>query len=182
MHHPNGILIASLAHQVLGRLVNLEEQEAGKKHEERQATDGDDKVPPAHVLLPRARLVLLAREVAQQGPRDQGADDLGDGPVDGEDGEEVLVRGREELEEYGRVHREVAADAKGPQGVEDADGGKVWGAGGDEAPDGGEAEGEVEGPFASDWLSLVLDVCTEDCVTKLQRTNVTAETPEHGPC
>lgn len=112
-----------------------------------------------------ARLILLTREVTQQRPRDQRANDLRDGPVDGQDGEEVLVRPREKLEKYGRVHWQVPADAEGPQGVEDADGCKVWGAGGDEAPDGGEPEGEVERPSASDWLLSVLDTQNRQIVT-----------------
>lgn len=150
VHDPNGVLVAALAHEILGTLVYGEEEEAREEHEHGDAAHGEDKVAPAHVVGLGARLLALGTgEAAEQRPGDEAGNDLGDGPVDGENGEEELVRLREELEEDGRVDGEVAAHAEGPHGGKDTGGGEGRGASGDQAPDGGEAKGKVEGPFAA---------------------------------
>lgn len=161
MHDANSLVVQALAHEVLGRLENGEQEKASAEHQQRQTTHSDQEIPPAQVVGPQALVGGLgAREVPQQRPRDQVRDDLGDGPVDGQDGEEVLVGPGQELEEDGRVDGEVAADAEGPEGREDADGGEGGGGGGDEAPQGSQAERQVEGPAAPE--------------------DVAPEAPEHG--
>ena len=147
----HSLLVASLAHEILGRLEDSEGDKTDQEHEQRQPTQRDEKIPPPHVLRLGARLLLLlAGVVAQQRPRDEVGDDLGDGPVHGQHRQQVLVRGREELEEDGRVDGEVPAHAKGPQRGEGGDGGEVGASRRDETPDGGEAEGQVEAPFAAE--------------------------------
>lgn len=150
VNDPDSFLVAALAHQVLGRLKNGEANESHHKHEEGKTAHRNDEIAPAHVLTARTvPIVLAARQAAQQGPSDQRSHDLSDGPIDGQDRQQVLVGAWQELEEDGRVDGEVAADAKGPEGGKDADGSKVGGAGSNHAPDGGKAQGQVKTPFAT---------------------------------
>jgi hypothetical protein len=63
------ILVATLAHEVLWRLVDVEDEEADKEHDECETSHGDDEPPPPGVLLASARrLGRLAGEVTQQWP------------------------------------------------------------------------------------------------------------------
>lgn len=103
---------------------------------------------PSHVLASRADLILLTREVTEQGPRDQRGHHLRDGPVDAEDGEEILMARRKKLQEDGAVHGQVAADAKAPKGREDPNGGEVGRASRDHPPDGSGPEGGIEADLA----------------------------------
>ena len=63
------------------------------------------------------------------------------------------MRGREELEEDGTVHREITANSERPQGGKAANGSKVGRAGSNHAKDGGHAKGEVEGPAPTENIA-----------------------------
>ena len=66
------VLVSPLAHVVLGRLVNVEDEEADDEADERDAPCDDDEVPPAHILASGAGgLGLLAGVATEQGPGDE---------------------------------------------------------------------------------------------------------------
>ena len=82
VHDAHGLVVAALAHEVLGRLVDGEEHEADEEHQHCDAPHGDHKVAPPEVGGPRAHRALLARVVAQQRPGDQRGHHLRQRPVD----------------------------------------------------------------------------------------------------
>lgn len=161
MHDPNSLLIQSLAHKILGRLKNREEDKPDDELDQRDSTHGDNEVSPSHIIRSMANCVLLTREVGQNWPSDERRHDLCHRPIHRQDRQEELVGSREELEEDGGIDGEVSPNSKTPQGSPDANGSEVGRASCNHAEDGRHAQGGVKCPAT-----------TED---------VASETPEHGP-
>ena len=183
MHDPHRVCVFSSSHQELGRLEQGEEEEAAEEHDHRHPAHGDHEVPPPEVLGLGARLrLLLTGMVAQQRPGDERGDELRKRPEDGEDGEEVLVRAGEEFEEDGAVDGQVAAYSDGPEGGEAADRCEVGGAGCDEAEDGGDADGEVEGPAPAEYVAcnFALISYPRGIILGGAVRSLTSKTPEYG--
>lgn len=82
LNDTDGLLVTALAHEILWRLVDLEEGKSDDEHEQRQAAHGEDEISPSHILALRTRLILLTREISQQRPRNQRRNNLRNRPID----------------------------------------------------------------------------------------------------
>lgn len=130
------ILLAALAHQKLGRLVESEDEIAGEEDEECHGTDDDDHVPPAHIARNRAAgLAILNGVTGGQGCFTSvlGSSTVGDGRCDNytdwlphtQQRHEVATLRRHELECNSGVDGDVAAETNACKEVDAADGSVV---------------------------------------------------------
>lgn len=151
LHHADSLLVLALVHEELGAFTEVEQEEPQAEHGEGDASQREEEVAPAHVVVaPAARhLATIAatcggggvvvtrrervgfREVGaaghgrDEGEGDGGTEDHADGLEDGQGGEEKAFVLGEELERDGRVDGDVAAHAETDEGCEDEEGGVV---------------------------------------------------------
>ena len=59
----------------------------------------------------------------------------------------------EEFEKDGRIDGKIAPNADRPQGCKTSDGGEIWRARRDQSKNGGDADGEIEGPASSEDIA-----------------------------
>lgn len=71
MDSSNGLLLAATREKVLGRLIEVEEEETADEHEECDGTKSEGKISPAHVLFLSAWAFLWASIVRDESPGKQ---------------------------------------------------------------------------------------------------------------
>jgi hypothetical protein len=160
MNNLDRILVPTFAHEKLWRLKYREDDEAQEEFNHTDSTHNDNEVSPTHILRMSTHGVLLTSEITKYGPGNQGSNDLGEGPINRQDRQEILMRTWKKLEKNGRIHGQVAANAKAPESCKAANGSKVRRTGSDESKDASDTQRKVEGPFTA--------------------KDVAAKAPEHG--
>ena len=160
MNNLDRILVPTFAHEKLWRLKYREDGEAQEELNHTDSTHSNDKVSPTHILRTSTDGALLTSEVAKYGPGNQGSNDLGEGPINRQDCQEILMRTWKKLEKNCRIHGQVAANAKAPESCKAANGSKVRRTGSDESKDASDTQRKVEGPFTA--------------------KDIAAKAPEHG--
>lgn len=163
----DGLRVLAAIEEKLGRLPEVEDDEAQDEDAQRDGPEGEEEMSPARVggagaavgargdVATRGQRVGLgevgrAGLVRNKGKGDDAADDDADGLEDGQAGEEEALVLRDELEGNGGVDGDVSAHAKANKGREDQEGGVTVGSTQAEPKDGGDEARQVEGPAAAD--------------------------------
>lgn len=161
LQHLDGVGVPAAKQQKLGRLLELEEEEARDPRRDGDGPNRKHGVAPAPIValaaagLPggdvAARLeVGGARVVWDEAVGDGGADDDAEGLKDGQRGEEPTLAARQQLEADGGVDGDVAADADADKGRQHQHAVVRVRRPQADAKDAGDQHREVEGPVPPD--------------------------------
>ena len=94
----NGFSVPAAAHEVFGGFVEGEEDEAAEEHDHCEQAHRDHEPAPAEVFgFGAHRVGFLTGVVAEERPGNKACEELGEGPEDREDRQEVLVRAGEKF-------------------------------------------------------------------------------------
>lgn len=93
----------------------MEEKEASAEHAERNGTQGEDQVAPAHVVPLGAVLVPGAAEGGNISPGKEATDQLTNRPPDTQHGQEVAGCTGQEFQEGGAINGQVTANTRPKQ-------------------------------------------------------------------
>lgn len=168
VHHLDGFLVLTLVHEELGALTKPEDEAAQDEDGQRDTAQGEEKVPPAHVIVsPAARCAgLQARIVAafqgiglgEVGRTRHSRDEAeGDGAAehdanrleDREGGQEEALVLRNKLKRDRRIDGNITAYAEADKGRQDQECRITVGCAEAQAKDGREEACQVEGPLAT---------------------------------
>lgn len=140
MDNGDGFILSALVEEELGRLEEVEDEEANHKHGERDDAYCQDEIPPS----------LLRRPLPNEEPRNERRRKLSDRPPDRQQGEQSARRIRQKLEKQGTVNGQVSTDAETERAEEEADAAPALGVRGHDAEDAGDEERHVEGDAAAE--------------------------------
>lgn len=134
----DGLVLTALVQEKLGRLEQMEDEEADDKHGKGDDANRHDKVPPP----------LLHGPAGDEEPGHQGREQLSDRPPHGQQREQGTGSIGQELHEQGAVDGQVPADAEAQRGEEEAHSAPALGVRRHDAEDAGDEQRHDEGDAA----------------------------------